>query len=224
VAQITGPTHTPILAGRNALISNGNFAVELNGYTPVAGDEWSIIQTNVDLTDALAAFDAIVAAEDANFLDQGGFPTTAAEAIVHNNNAFENNATDPGYVGVDGPFLSEDFSAAPLPAGLSWEVEYLADEVILRVLGDPTLFGDFEPDGDVDIIDFGVFADAFGSTGGDANYFAGADSEPDGDVDIIDFGAFADNFGVGTAVAVPEPSAALLAVAALGVVLRRRGA
>ena len=91
------------------------------------------------------------------------------------------------------------------------------------------LFGDFEPDGDVDIIDFGVFADAFGSTSGDGNYNPAADSEPDDDVDIIDFGLFADNFGIGTleAAAVPEPSSGLLIV--LGGMLagactrRRRG-
>ena len=79
------------------------------------------------------------------------------------------------------------------------------------------LFGDFEPDGDVDIIDFGVFADAFGSTSADGNYNAAADSEPDDDVDIIDFGVFADNFGTGVALtaAVPEPSSAAIAMIAL---------
>lgn len=88
------------------------------------------------------------------------------------------------------------------------------------------IFGDFEPDGDVDIIDFGVFADAFGSVTGDAEYNADADSEPDGDVDIIDFGLFADNFGIGVpATAVPEPTslvALLCGLIAAPVVGRRR--
>lgn len=55
--------------------------------------------------------------------------------------------------------------------------------------------GDFEPDGDVDITDFGLFADAFGSVLGDANYDARADYDSDNDVDITDFGIFADAFG-----------------------------
>ena len=88
---------------------------------------------------------------------------------------------------------------------------------------DDTIFGDFEPDGDVDIIDFGLFADAFGSVTGDANYDVLADSEPDGDVDIIDFGLFADNFGIGTATAIPEPFAGVMVLAGLlGAPLRRR--
>ena len=89
----------------------------------------------------------------------------------------------------------------------------------------PVIFGDFEPDGDVDIIDFGVFADAFGSTDGDGNYNPAADSEPDSDVDIIDFGKFADNFGIGTlqSAAVPEPSTvALLGICLAGVLFTAR--
>lgn len=87
----------------------------------------------------------------------------------------------------------------------------------------PPLFGDMEPDGDVDIIDFGIFADAFGSSVGDQFYFAVADKEPDGDIDIVDFGCFADNYGIGTAASVPEPAALLLAaIAALAASVRQR--
>ena len=78
--------------------------------------------------------------------------------------------------------------------------------------GPPSSFGDYEPDGDVDIIDFGFFADSFGSVTGDARYDVRSDHEPDGDVDIIDFGRFADNFGVGIpALTVPEPVSVSLA-------------
>ena len=90
------------------------------------------------------------------------------------------------------------------------------------------IFGDFEPDGDVDITDFGLFADAFGSVTGDGNYDVRADEEPDGDVDITDFGKFADNFGTGTSSAassVPEPTSAaiaMIALASLGLTRRRK--
>lgn len=78
--------------------------------------------------------------------------------------------------------------------------------------GLPCGFGDYQCDGDVDIADFGAFADSFGSVTGDPNYDIRGDSEPDGDIDIADFGILADNFGLGTSNAVPEPSA----VVALG--------
>ncbi|MCA9259458.1 MAG: hypothetical protein KDA61_09675, partial [Planctomycetales bacterium] len=150
VAQITGPTHTPILIGRNADIKNGDFRVELNGYSPVAGDEWSILQTNVDLSDALASFDAIVAAENVDFYDRVGNLLTDVPPIVHNNNAVTENANDPSYVGVDGPFQNVDFSAASLSAGLAFELEYLSDEVLLKVVSTGSLPGDFDGDNDVD--------------------------------------------------------------------------
>lgn len=89
------------------------------------------------------------------------------------------------------------------------------------------LFGFCDIDGDIDIIDFGNFADSFGAVEGDPNYMACNDTEPDGDVDIIDFGRFADNFGAGAALArVPEPGSAFLAVAlfALTPATRRRAA
>jgi hypothetical protein len=87
----------------------------------------------------------------------------------------------------------------------------------------PPSFGDMEPDGDVDILDFGIFADSFGSTVGSLNYNLKSDAEPDGDVDIIDFGAFIDNYGSGVSVSVPEPAALLLvAVAVLTMSVRQR--
>lgn len=95
--------------------------------------------------------------------------------------------------------------------------QYFAfDNIVLTEEEDTGIFGDFEPDGDVDITDFGLFADAFGSMTGDPNYDVRADSEPDGDVDITDFGIFADYFGTGVpTTAIPEPtSLAILAIAA----------
>lgn len=74
------------------------------------------------------------------------------------------------------------------------------------------IFGDCDCDGDIDIVDFGGFADAFGSFDPVDRCY---DSEPDGDVDVIDFGLFADNFGIGVAVAIPEPTAALAAFTGL---------
>ena len=55
------------------------------------------------------------------------------------------------------------------------------------------LLGDLDLEGDVDVIDFGIFADHFGQTG-NVGYLDG-DLDNDGDVDTIDHGIFADHFG-----------------------------
>jgi len=88
------------------------------------------------------------------------------------------------------------------------------------VVGDS--WGDMEPDGDIDIMDFGIFADAFGSVSGSPRYNWKADTERDGDVDIIDFGWFADAYGSGAAASVPEPTSALMLSLSLLGLLRRR--
>ena len=128
---------------------------------------------------------------------------------------------------VTGTFMGLTEGAA-VPNSGGRTITYVGGDGNDIVLLDDTvapIFGDFEPDGDVDIIDFGVFADAFGTVTGDAAYNAEADFEPDGDVDIIDFGEFADNFGIGTATAVPEPTtlvALLCGLIAAPAVARRR--
>lgn len=83
---------------------------------------------------------------------------------------------------------------------------------------------DFEPDGDVDITDFGFFADAFNNGAPLPGTNGYGDGEPDGDVDITDFGNFADAFNAsaGSSAAIPEPTAALLGLIALaGLGVRR---
>lgn len=60
---------------------------------------------------------------------------------------------------------------------------------------DAALDGDFDDDGDVDIVDFGTFGQNFGMSGLPLDPPTDGDFEPDGDVDIVDFGTFAQNFG-----------------------------
>ncbi len=55
--------------------------------------------------------------------------------------------------------------------------------------------GDIDADGDVDWFDFGIFAQAFGSSVGDPNYNDQCDFDLDDDVDWLDFGDFAANYG-----------------------------
>jgi PKD repeat protein len=58
-----------------------------------------------------------------------------------------------------------------------------------------TIPGDIDGDGDVDAIDFGFFAFAYGSSVGDPRYVPEADLDGDGDIDAYDFGTFASNYG-----------------------------
>jgi hypothetical protein len=55
--------------------------------------------------------------------------------------------------------------------------------------------GDLDGDRDVDGVDFGLFAPAYGSVVGQPAYNREADLDFDGDVDGIDFGLFAPNYG-----------------------------
>ncbi len=67
-----------------------------------------------------------------------------------------------------------------------------------------TIKGDIDCDGDVDWVDFGDFATAYGSKGPpqvpapEPNYNYRADFDSDGDVDWVDFGDFATQYGNST--------------------------
>ncbi len=133
-ADITGTTHTPLLVGRNAVIANGSFAVTLNGYSPVAGDQWTIIQTNLDMSTANAEISGIAAAENvpAYYNTTGG---VIPSELRFNNDAFFTNPIDPDYVGVSGQFASVDYTGATLSAGLSFQLDYTQNSVVLKVVG-----------------------------------------------------------------------------------------
>lgn len=104
--------------------------------------------------------------------------------------------------------------------------EWFAFDNILLSEGEADInIWDYEPDGDVDITDFGFFADAFNNGSPLPGTDGYGDGEPDGDVDITDFGNFADAFNASaTGTAIPEPTTAVLvALAAAGLAARRIG-
>lgn len=68
--------------------------------------------------------------------------------------------------------------------------------------------GDFNTDGRVDITDFGLLKDHFGS----GTTLAEGDANGDAKVDISDFGILKENFGKSGAAAVPEPATWLLSL------------
>lgn len=142
IADITGPTHTPIKVAGNAEIGNGSFQVELDGYTPVLGDSWTIIEAGADISAEKFAVSAL-----ADLL------TTAPlyDGLQH---------MDPAFLGsVMGVFESEDFSQAPLSPGLQWDVEYSSNAVLLKVIAAAGLPGDYNNDGTVNAADYTVWRD-----------------------------------------------------------------
>jgi Glucose / Sorbosone dehydrogenase len=89
-----------------------------------------------------------------------------------------------------------------------------SDGMIRAITGPEPLPGDYNYDGTVDAVDYGVWKDSFGSSVPRLGLWA--DGNQDGVVDAADYTVWRDNFsGVegGGSLAVPEPSTALLAVA-----------
>jgi len=85
--------------------------------------------------------------------------------------------------------------------------------------GSPTIPGDANKDGKVNLADFTILKAYFGSSGG----WDIGDFNADGKVNLADFTIFKAHYGEGTSAALPEPSAlALSAFAAAGVLARRR--
>ncbi|HEX2477288.1 MAG TPA: hypothetical protein VHK01_21205 [Lacipirellulaceae bacterium] len=193
VARITGPTHTPIKVAGNAEIANGTFKVELQGYTPVAGNSWTILQAGADIAADKTAISTL-----ADSLTTA----TGYDGLQH---------MDPALAGtLMGTFEAEDFSMAPLSAGLTWDVEYAGNSVILKVVGAAGIHGDYNADGKVNAADYVVWRKTLGQSITLPN-----DRTP-GMVTTEDYGVWRENFGAmsGPAAAsgalVPEPIGMIL--------------
>ena len=121
--------------------------------------------------------------------------------------------TAPG--GIVGQFDSV-IQPRGLPTGLLFEVQYTANSVSLFM--DTTYAADFDRDGDVDNVDYGIWRGAFALN----NY---GDANGDSLTDAADYVVWRDQYGLGLPVAmgsaIPEPTTiSLVALALLG--LRRR--
>ncbi|WP_428306920.1 beta strand repeat-containing protein [Lacipirellula sp.] len=115
--------------------------------------------------------------------------------------------------GISGMF--SNVQLVDMPAGLSFQLNYLPTIVQLKVVSAPILSADFDHDGDVDGDDLTAWKTAFGRN-------AGGDADGDLDTDGADFLHWQRHFGSSSGVvnltppisAVPEPSALVLAFAA----------
>lgn len=211
IAEITGPTHTTIKVGGDALLANGKLAVDLTGYVPNVGDSWTILQAGVDIINApeIAQIDALVAAS----LDP-----SLGHVMAHTPQNLQGT--------LQGTFSNVDYSQATLPAGRGWNISYANNSVVLSVVSTgPAFSADFNIDGKVDGADLTKWKQSFGGVGADAN--------GDGVSNGADFLMWQQQFGSGVPAtaavgAVPEPASialcglATMAMAAYGRSRRRR--
>ncbi|MEM6751088.1 MAG: dockerin type I domain-containing protein [Planctomycetota bacterium] len=136
--------------------------------------------------------------------------TYSADALVEQN----------GFVFDSGQLSASELAALGLFAGDSDATDHLALVADFALLT-ASIPGDANADGVVDLLDFDVLAQNFGSGPGFVGGASGGDFNGDGTVDLLDFDILAQNFGASSPATIPEPaSLAMLGLA--GVVLSRR--
>jgi hypothetical protein len=126
----------------------------------------------------------------------------------------------PGAASVTGDFGRADIRLQVDEAGELYILSK-SDGMIRAITGPEPLLGDYNYDGAVDAADYEVWRTAFGTTVPRVGLWA--DGNRDGLVDAADFNVWRDHFVASIGVAVPEPSATVLAcLAALWFSIARR--
>ena len=122
------------------------------------GDSWTILQAGADITSDLATID--------NFIANGGYAPITHDTPVAPGNLL-------------GTFAATDLSA-PLPNGLTWELDYTGTDVILSVGGMAQLTCDFDSSGGCDINDIDALVMEIAAGGNDLSFDLTGDGMVDG--------------------------------------------
>ena len=102
-------------------------------------------------------------------------------------------------------------------ADFNLHVTTLVDTLIGE--GSGTMFGDFNLDGVIDLIDLGTLGEQYGIGTG----WATGDTDGNGVIDLIDLGSVGENYGFAATAPIPEPATmTLLGLGAVALIRRRR--
>jgi T5SS/PEP-CTERM-associated repeat protein len=214
VGGATGVFHDPVINSGKIYVSASSEIVMLENLTFVPAASLAVQVANLKAGDGPTDAFGMVSVGDSSTLAGAlavslapGFAPTLGETFTILTAAN----------GISGTFASESLPA--LGGGLSFDVQYTPNAVMLAVVGGSFLAADFDKDGDVDSQDLTIWKGAFGATAlGDAN----GDAKTDG-ADYLVWQRQYGKFPAATAAtAVPEPAAVLLALLAAPLAFGRR--
>ena len=128
--------------------------------------------------------------------------TVDQENLVVGERSFHYTATEDSLFLVKSFSLNEILSLLPDPLGSMVDMAspdfFVDDPIQLRMSFSkekPSLPGDFNEDGRVDVVDYLIFLEGFGSRRGEISFDETLDLVPDGIINIADFLFFVDQFG-----------------------------
>jgi hypothetical protein len=194
---------TPVGASSTLRVIGPNVTAQINGDLFMSIDT-SIMAANGEES----TLNPVITGATHSTIEVGGtanieFGTLAVELNGYTPHGGESYTllTAASIAGAD--FKASDFTLAPLPQGLTWDLDVGATSVVLKVLGSVSQAGDFDADGDVDGNDF-------------LKWQRGESPNP---VSASDLASWRANYGAGGATAtvgaVPEPATLSLAGALL---------
>jgi hypothetical protein len=227
-----------LICGQNASAQNTTFKTAVTGTSGQLGTgytKFSVVATgNWGFGSSVGTITSADSATTHNNLDMANLVVNITQGLSKGVHSVSDlgGGSDPfagqtlAVVHADGTDLSSSSFAHVTFVGGSATVSYVAngsggsDVVLSNIFSNPTLPGDINNDGLVDVADYNIWAANVGKTG--ATWLQG-DLNGDGLVDVADYNIWAAN--VGKTAATPEPiSMIILAIGGGFVALRRNRA
>ncbi len=218
-----------VFGGQAGLVlPNLNIGNDLGGSDPDGGDP---LATNIFPVDDPTEWQEFwITIEEGVVVDAAGF-----EDGTHLVNVYYADGEDPlaatefGINAANGSDISSGsdphsyiaIGAGATPRSGAFDVDFFAwaPGIHMPEMGneEPILAGDVNGDGTVNLADFTLLKDAFGTNSGDTGFIAGADFDGNGNIGLPDFTTLKDNFGASAAV--PEPATWILSLLGMSAAL-----